>query len=246
VTFPAEQPAVPAAVARIAAGRPVRAVWLNELGGTTFSVADGAEYVKVYPDAEAHQLVAEEARLAWAGAFWSVPTVRSSGPGWMHTAGLPGRSAVDPYWAARPVTAARAIGTGLRRLHDALPVADCPFGRPSWIPADAPQPDRLVVCHGDACAPNTLISDIGSCAGHVDLADLGVADRWSDLAVATMSLAWNYPSGGQERSDRGRYSGGQERSDRGRYSVQEDVLFEAYGVTPDRERIAYYRLRWEE
>jgi kanamycin kinase len=68
-----------------------------------------------------------------------------------------------------------------------------------------------------------LISDAGSCAGHVDLADLGVADRWSDLAVATMSLAWNYPSGGHE-----------------------DVLFDAYGVTPDRERIAYYRLRWEE
>jgi aminoglycoside phosphotransferase len=26
----------------------------------------------------------------------------------------------------------------------------------------------------------------------------------------------------------------------------EDVLFEAYGVAPDHERIAYYRLRWEE
>jgi aminoglycoside phosphotransferase len=30
------------------------------------------------------------------------------------------------------------------------------------------------------------------------------------------------------------------------YSVEEAELFEAYGVEPDRERIAYYRLRWEE
>jgi kanamycin kinase len=222
VNFPAAPVAVPDVVTRIAAGRAVRAVWLNEPGGVTFSVDDGAEYVKVYPAVEAHQLVAEEPRLAWAAHFSTVPKVLSSGPGWLHTAGLPGRSAVDPYWAARPVTAARAIGAGLRLLHDALPVVDCPFGAPSWIPDDAPPADRLVVCHGDACAPNTLISDDGACAGHVDLAELGVADRWSDLAVATLSLGWNYPS------------------------IHEDVLFEAYGVRPDRERIAYYRLRWAE
>jgi kanamycin kinase len=219
VNFPVEQPPVPDVVERIAAGRPVHAVWLNELGGVTFSVADGAEYVKVSPT----DLAGEALRLRWAGRFTAVPRVLGVGPCWMHTAGLPGRSAVDPHWAARPVEAARAIGAGLRRLHDALPVAGCPFGAPSWIPDDAPPADQLVVCHGDACAPNTLISDDGSCAGHVDLDELGVADRWSDLAVATLSLSWNYPAGGQE-----------------------DVLFDAYGVAPDRERIAYYRQRWEE
>ena len=57
-----------------------------------------------------------------------------------------------------------------------------------------PPIDRLVVCHGDACAPNTLIDDDGRCCGHVDLDALGVADRWADLAVATMSLEWNYPA----------------------------------------------------
>ena len=49
-----------------------------------------------------------------------------------------------------------------------------------------------MVCHGDACAPNTLIDDDGRCCGHVDLGDLGVADRWADLAVAMLSLSWNY------------------------------------------------------
>ena len=221
MTFPAEPVPVPAAVARIAAGRPVRAVWLNELGGVTFSV-DGGEYVKVYPEEYANLLVTEGARMRWAGRYLAVPRVLSSGPGWLHTAALPGRSAVDPHWVAHPVTAARAIGAGLRRMHDALPAATCPFDPPSWVPADAPEPDRLVVCHGDACAPNTLIGDDGQCSGHVDLGDLGVADRWSDLAVATMSLAWDFGT-----------------------NCEAD-LFDAYGVTPDDERIAYYRLRWEE
>jgi len=50
--------------------------------------------------------------------------------------------------------------------------------------AEPPPVDRLVVCHGEACAPNTLVADNGSWSGHVDLGALGVADRWADLAVA--------------------------------------------------------------
>jgi aminoglycoside phosphotransferase len=36
-----------------------------------------------------------------------------------------------------------------------------------------------VVCHGDACAPNTLIAAEGRWSGHVDLGMLGTADRWA-------------------------------------------------------------------
>jgi kanamycin kinase len=222
VSFPSAPVPIPEAVARIADGREVTAVWLNELGGVTFSVA--GEFVKVYPDQHAGLLDAEVTRLRWAADFAAVPKVLSTGPGWLHTAALPGRSAVDPHWIARPLEAARAIGAGLRRLHDDLPADQCPFGAPAWVRADAPPADRLVVCHGDACAPNTIVGDDGLCTGHVDLGDLGVADRWSDLAVATMSLAWNFgPSGRQEAA-----------------------LLEAYGVAPDQERIAYYRERWDE
>ncbi|MBI5338537.1 MAG: aminoglycoside 3'-phosphotransferase [Mycolicibacterium rufum] len=216
---------VPRFVAEIAGNRPVSAVWVNELGGVTFRVGGPApaEYVKTYPDAEAHLLDDEVVRLRWAHRYATVPEVLDHGPGWLRTAALPGRSAVDPRWAGRPETAARAIGAGLRRLHDALPVADCPFGSPSWVGERTPAPDRLVVCHGDACAPNTLMADDGSCAGHVDLGDLGVADRWADLAIATMSLDWNFPEGRWET-----------------------VLLDAYGVRADRERIAFYRRRWND
>jgi kanamycin kinase len=84
-----------------------------------------------------------------------------------------------------------------------------------------PPADKLVVCHGDACAPNTLIADNGRWSGHVDLGDLGVADRWADLTIATWSAGWNYGPG------------------------WEHVLLDAYGIKPDAERTRYYRLLWE-
>ena len=212
MSIPSEPVPVPGIVAELAAGRPVAAVWVNELGGVTFRIAGGGEYVKVSPTRWAPHLVAEADRLRWAADFVVVPRVLGVGDGWLHTAGLPGSSAVDPRWVARPRAAARAIGAGLRLLHDRLPVADCPFGPPPWV-TDAPPVDRLVVCHGDACAPNTLVDDDGSCCGHVDLGDLGVADRWADLAVATLSLSWNYA---------------------GDFA---DDLFDSYGVDPDPERV---------
>lgn len=87
--------------------------------------------------------------------------------------------------------------------------------------ATPPPVDQLVVCHGDACAPNTLIGADGRWSGHVDLGSLGVADRWADLAVATWSSAWNYGPG------------------------WEGALLAAYGVAPDAVRTAYYRLLWD-
>ena len=236
MSFPTEPTAIPPVVTTVAAGRPVRAVWINELGGVTFAVDGGAEYVKVAPPQRAHESAAEAARLTWAGDHARVPRVLGVGNGWLHTAGLAGRSAVDARWVADPRTAVRAIGAGLRMLHDRLPVADCPFdwSVPARLAAEVPPHrhtglsgssgpppiDRLVVCHGDACAPNTLIGDDGSCAGHVDLGALGVADRWADIAVAMLSLTWNYP---------------------GDWA---DDLLDAYGVGHDPVRVDYYQRLW--
>lgn len=87
--------------------------------------------------------------------------------------------------------------------------------------AAVPPVDVAVVCHGDACAPNTLIGDDGRWSGHVDLGRLGVADRWADLAVATWSTVWNYGPGWEGR------------------------LLAAYGVDADPDRSRYYRLLWD-
>jgi kanamycin kinase len=168
---------------------------------------------------------------------------------WLVTAPLPGQSAATRRWQAEPQVAVTAIGAGLRALHDALPVSACPFSwsakkrlsRPlhtdpaSWhaehqqlsldqalaFLADEPAGADLVVCHGDACAPNTLIGDDGRWSGHVDLGRLGVASRWADIAVATWSTQWNYGPG------------------------WEPALLDAYGIDPDPVRTRYYRLLWD-
>jgi aminoglycoside phosphotransferase len=83
-----------------------------------------------------------------------------------------------------------------------------------------PSVDQLVVCHADACAPNTII-DEGTWSGHVDLGGAGIADRWADLAIATWTTRWNYGDGWEQE------------------------LLDAYGIEPDPARIDYYRLLWD-
>lgn len=253
--------APPAAVAEVAAGRVTRLVWENEAGGLTYEAGAGPDrcFVKWTPPASGIDLDKEAVRLGWAAPFTPVPRLLSQGRdaagSWIVTAALPGHSAVDARWKAEPRIAVTAIGEGLRAMHDALPVAACPF---SWtvedrlaetrvragdgridparwhedhqplgisraleLLADIPAVDHLVVCHGDSCAPNTLLGGDGRWSGHVDLGELGVADRWADLAVATWSTQWNYGPGWDR------------------------LLLDAYGVLPDRERTRYYRLLWD-
>jgi aminoglycoside phosphotransferase len=253
--------AVPPRVLAVAAGRPVRLVWENELGGLTFEVGQDPDrcFMKWAPTAAGFDFAGEAARLVWARPFTSVPRLISHGRDtteeWLVTAALPGSCAVADKWKAKPGTAVRAIGEGLRAMHNALPVDACPFswraadrlaearhrasaGRidpAAWdtvhqplstdqalgILAEIPSEDQLVVCHGDSCAPNTLLADDGRWSAHVDLGDLGVADRWADLAIATWSTGWNYGPG------------------------WEPILLEAYGIAPDPERTRYYRLLWD-
>lgn len=230
---PAHAVDLPADLRAVAGEAVTTLVWQNDLGGLTYRVGDD-RYMKWAPCGSGlPPLMDEVYRLRWAADLVPVPVVLGYGStptgDWMLTAALRGESAVTPRWQADPSTAARAIGTGLRRLHDALPIADCPFDwsverrlRNKGISNYPPPPvDRLVVCHGDACAPNTLLWNDGSFLGHVDLGSLGVADRWADLSVATYSLDWNYGEG------------------------YEDVLLDAYGIAQDPMRTAYYRALWD-
>jgi len=238
MTIPTAETAVPAQVTRLARGAAVTPVWLNNIGGLTFRTDDD-RYIKYGPVNDEASMRDEAERMRWASRWIRVPeAIEQDQDGeheWLVTAAIDGESAVAPRWIAEPAVAVRAIGAGLRMLHEALPVEECPWAwsassrienaavRGIRMPEtllDAPAIDRLVVCHGDACAPNTLLDAHGAPLAHVDLAALGTADRWADIAVASMSTEWNYGPGWEE------------------------ALIEAYGLEPDHERLAYYRDLW--
>lgn len=241
MSIPAPDIPIPPRVRTLAPAADLVRVWVNGYGGVTFRAtdADGIRFIK--HDAPNPEWSADDEadRLRWAAPYAPVPHVLETGRDatreWIVTTGMPGESAVSPRWLDDPATAVRAIGEGLRALHDSLPVEECPFrwdvperlanaaARGIRVPdalQDAPPIDRLVVCHGDACAPNTLITDDGTWSGHVDLGSLGVADRWADIAVSALSLEWNYGAG------------------------WEGALLDAYGIDPDPVRMPYYRDLW--
>lgn len=72
----------------------------------------------------------------------------------------------------------------------------------------------------DYCFPNVFIAD-GRITGYLDVGELDLADRWWDVAIGAWSTTWNVDP------------------------KYEPLFYEGYGVTPDPERIAYYRLLYE-
>jgi kanamycin kinase len=220
---------VPAAVLELAAGRPAELVWRNDLGGLTFRV--GGVHVKWNPPRTGVDLARERVRLEWLAGRHPAPRVVGWGEDadaqWLVTASVPGESAVGDAWRARRPEAITAIATGLRAIH-AIPTDDFPaaWASETWVRrrpdsiGPCPPVDGPVLVHGDACAPNTLVSAEGRWSGNVDFGDLATGDRWADLAVASLSLDWNFGEGHQHE------------------------LFDAYGIEPDAERIRYYRALW--
>ena len=221
---------IPRVVLEHAGDEPVELVWRNELGGLTFRFGD--HFMKWNPRSTGIDLERERVRLDWISRRHPAPRVMDSGADhdaeWFVTLALPGTFAVGDTWRARRPEAIRAIATGLRAIHalglDGFPpewTAQSWVGRAPATLGNRPPIDDPVIVHGDACAPNTLISAEGEWTGNVDFGDLAIGDRWADLAVASMSLDWNFGEGHQ------------------------DEFFEAYGIARDEARISYYRALWE-
>lgn len=84
----------------------------------------------------------------------------------------------------------------------------------------APAEEDLVVCHGDFCPPNALLED-WRVTGYVDLGELSVSDRWSDIAVGAWSVGWNFGP------------------------ALEPLFYESYGIEPDPDRIRFFRLLYD-
>lgn len=239
---PKTAPAIPTAVRAVAGTADIEAVWQNAIGGVTYRLGpvDKLRFAKWSPGNPPYQeadLLIEAQRMEWAGQFINVPTALSCEQypegQLLVTAALPGHSAVSELGKSAPERSALAIGQGLRELHDKLPVEQCPFtwhlstrinslshNEQSALLAEAPPLDA-VVCHGDACLPNTILDANGNFLGHVDMGNLGVADRWADLAIAAWSTEWNYGPG------------------------YEHSVYAGYGIDPNEEKIAFYRRIWD-
>lgn len=246
---------IPAALLALAARLRPAAVplplWRNDLGGWTLRLRpdghgagglgagrnDTDDAVLKWVPAETladHPLEptprAEAARLRWLVGRHPAPEVLDAGDDdgaqWLLTRAIDAETAVARRWRDEPRAAVRALGEGLRVLHEALDVDACPWAYVGASPAPVPlvlrEPhgaDRVVV-HGDACAPNTLLDARGRWVAHVDLGALGVGDRWLDLAVGAQSLGWNYGPGWE-----------------GEYLA-------AYGIEPDPDRMRAWRDWW--
>ncbi|MDV2979132.1 phosphotransferase [Glutamicibacter nicotianae] len=233
---------VPPAVRAAAGPAEIEGVWQNALGGVTYRIGSGeqmrfAKWSPGCPPEAEGDLRAEAQRMKWAGKFIRVPEVLSceeqADGQLLITAALHGHSAASSLGKSDPARSAHAVGHGLRQMHDALPIGACPFdwdleSRIKHLPADqqaefldnAPELD-LVVCHGDACLPNTIITDDHEFSAHVDLGMLGLADRWADLAIAAWSTEWNYGPG------------------------FEQYVYAGYGIEPDERKISFYRRVWD-
>lgn len=221
---------VPAVVLELAGAEEPELIWHNELGGLTFRMDD--RYVKWNPLTTGIDLALERERLDWLAGRHPAPKVLAydtdANAQWLVTQALPGGYAVGDEWRARRSEAIAAIAHGLQVMHR-VPVDDFPsqWTKASWVNRTpehlGPRPpiDGPVLVHGDACAPNTLIDGDGQWLGNVDFGDLAVGDRWADLAIASLSLDWNFGEGHQ------------------------DEFFAAYGAGPDLDRIEYYRALWE-
>ncbi len=221
---------VPPIARMLANGADPKLIWRNDLDGLTFRIGD--RFLKWNPPTTGVDLERERMRLDWISTRHPAPRVLDHGidgdAQWLLTEALPGDSAVGDEWRARRPEAICAIATGLLAIH-AISIDDFPdaWTTQVWVgrqPASlGPRPPTgvPVLVHGDACAPNTLISAEGAWTGNVDFGDLAVGDRWADLAIASLSLDWNFGEGHQPE------------------------FFDAYGILPDEDRIAYYRSLWE-
>ena len=90
------------------------------------------------------------------------------------------------------------------------------------VVAESPYVDSVlepVVCHGDACLPNVFFDPRTlEVTGWIDLGRLGVADRYSDLALATIQL-------------------------HDEWSADPARFLDAYGLPePDSRRLQFFRL----
>jgi kanamycin kinase len=253
--------ALPLQVVAAHMGWTIAVAWEGVFGKTwRLASSDGEiRFAKVRPRGGHPSLADERDRLIWTRTWITVPDVveyaAHDDTEWLVTSGLDGEDATVVKQSMEPETLVPLLGAGLRTWHETLPVGACPFDfrldaaiehceRRIYAKAEAwddlhqvhkhmtpegalrrlkelrPADEDLVVCHGDYCFPNVFIAE-ETIAGYLDVGELGVADRWWDIAIGGWSTTWNVDP------------------------RWEPLFYEGYGVEPDPDRIAFYRLLYD-
>ncbi len=246
----------------LASAEAVRIVGTNRHGGETFEIElESARYfLKRQAGHQGGGLDNEVAKIGWAASHGSRLAVCHANLDeplhWFVTRAISGQPLSNGDFAGRPDAILDDLATGLRRFHDMLPANECPWERrfdqladlgsdgdhrsatSTWWSIEhrnlsveevrerlrsVPTVDELVVCHGDPFFSNFIHSDIDGEGCFIDLDLLGRGDRWADLAA--VSLAIDRRLGTDDRWIR--------------------RFLHSYGVEPDDERLAYYRLCWD-
>lgn len=93
-----------------------------------------------------------------------------------------------------------------------------------WLIKNKPV-EEPVLSHGDFCMPNIFFKD-GKVSGYIDLGKCGISDKWQDIALCYRSLKHNTD---------------------GTYGVKceqfsPDLLFDKLGITPDWDKMKYFKL----
>ena len=245
--------------------------WREQLAGASLRVQSTGEsratvvrvartnapdlFLKSEPVDAFSELVHESVRLRWLeeqgiAAARVLDSMQENGRQWLLTTAVPGAD-LTASPALSPLQRVSILADGLRELH-ALPIDSCPFDHRlpqrvaaararvegGWLDAadfDAenarstprelfqqllarvPVHADLVVTHGDAYLANVMAED-GRFSGFVDCGRLGVADRHQDLALSAHSIAGALGAGWVT------------------------PFFARYGIAPDEETSAFYRL----
>lgn len=82
------------------------------------------------------------------------------------------------------------------------------------------------LAHGDYCLPNVFLKD-GKLSGFIDVGDMGLGEKWRDIALCYRSLRHNF---------NGTYGG------KIYNAFHPDLLFKKLGIQPDWEQIRYHLL----
>ena len=143
--------------------------------------ADRSLYLKIGPN-----LAREQARLGWLAGRLPVPQVLGlvsyhDVDALLMTA-LPGESLASLKSILPPQEIITRLSEALKTVH-AIPLADWPFGSTG-----------TVLVHGDACLPNFLYAG-NRFTGCVDVGDMTMGDRETDLSAAVWSLQYNLGPG---------------------------------------------------